>query len=179
MMVMRYWFGRIPIREEFSLRTNISVEQQLSSVSIDNKNLWTQFDRLDYGSWVSTNLFPLPDPRFLDFFCMTEPSLCFRFFLSHYLATLSIADRRMGGWTSFFYTSQIQAYLHLMTRLCSMIAWNGLIFRDGVAIAWAGTVKKIPFHLLGPTGAIKVVIKRGLAGKRSSKTFHMRSRLKN
>jgi len=25
-----------------------------------------------------------------------------------------------------------QAYLHLMARLCSMTAWNGLIFRDGL-----------------------------------------------
>jgi hypothetical protein len=54
--------------------------------------------------------------------------------------------RQPSRWVAglpFLYTPKIQAYSTFeMTRLCSMIAWNGLIFRDGVAIAWAGTVKR-------------------------------------
>lgn len=34
------------------------------------------------------------------------------------------------------------------TLLCSMIAWNGLIFCDGMAIAWVGTVKRFLFLYL-------------------------------
>ena len=53
---------------------------------------------------------------------------------------------RRGGWTSFSHPKDSGVFL--MTRLCSTIAWNGLIFHewDGVSQSWRS--QKIPFPFL-------------------------------
>jgi hypothetical protein len=80
------------------------------------------------------------------------------FFLLHYRR--SFESEQIGGWTSFFSTSQrFRRTLHLMARLCSMIAWNGLIFHDGVAIALGWHGQKIIF--LSWSNVPLVAIKRG------------------
>jgi hypothetical protein len=58
---------------------------------------------------------------------------------------LSKASRWVAGLP---FLPKDQAYiLHLMARLCSMIAWNGLIFRDGV-VSLGGHGQKIHFPFL-------------------------------
>jgi hypothetical protein len=88
--------------------------------------------------------------------------VCFRFFLSHYLAIFS---SEQTGWLDFLFFSplyipKIQAYFVTVdtTLLCSMIAsWNGLIFRR--MGYWVRAIKsnrlgkwghgqKIPFRFL-------------------------------
>ena len=45
---------------------------------------------------------------------------------------LSKASRWVAGLPFSPHPKDSGVLLHLMARLCSMIAWNGLIFRDGV-----------------------------------------------
>ena len=134
--------------------------------------LWHDLIDLTMGIWVSVNL-SLRRTSFLDFL-HDGNGLAFLFFLSNYWR---LFPRRADWWLDFLflYIPKIQAYLHLMTRL----HWNGLIFRDGVVIAWAGTVKRFIFLFSDQLCHSLVAIKRVGWFQRSSKTFILETDTQN
>jgi len=136
--VMRYWFGRIPTKLRFSHETFTSATEFFGF-------RWQIFCGTAPDAWLDG---PAIRPIWFLDFCMSETGVTFLFYLSHFLAPRN--SEQMGGWSSFFTTSQrFRRTILGDTCLCSVIAleWNGFIFHHGMAIAWAGTVKKIPFSL--------------------------------
>ena len=105
--------------------------------------------------------------------------LCFLFFLSHYLAPLSIASRWIGGWTSFFSTTQrFRRTLHLMITLVfnDCMEWIIIPQWDGYHLGWYG--QKISFPLPKSTVPL-VAIKRGWLDAEDMQDFpYLRLRLK-
>jgi hypothetical protein len=108
--------------------------------------------------WVSVK-FLLQEPRFLDLFCMMEWPLAFY----SSCCTTGAFRQRADGWLDFLFSApqRFTAYFYiLMVRVCSMIAWNGLVSRPG-GYDLGGHDQKIHFPYWSTVPL--VAIKKGLA----------------
>jgi len=103
MMVMRYWFGRTPVRWDFRYRRVFQFSNGIPQ-SLMAKYLWIRYDRFRPWTTGFENLFSSTDLCFR-FFCMMERASCFLFFLSHYLARL-LGSEQTGRLDFLFSSSQ-------------------------------------------------------------------------
>jgi len=99
-------------------------------------------------------------------FCMMEWSFAFIFLV----ALQALFRKRANGRLDFrFLLPKIRRTLHLMARLCSMIAWNWANIPQWGGNAWAGTVKRFIFL---SWSCHKWLSKGAGWSQGSSKTFH-------
>lgn len=158
---MRYWFGTIPARWKFSLKTSSQFYNGFARSPMA-KFPGRELNPLGHGSWFgwtfshSTNLFRL-------FFLHLGLGFCFLFFLCLTFGA-PFDSEQMDGWLDFLflYIPKIQAYFTFDGTLVfnDCMEWVNFALGGGGRdrLVWHG--QKIPFPL--PRSIVPLVaIKRG------------------